>query len=438
MTETQMAVQEMKDTVEAFKKANDAALAEKASKGHVDALLAEKVNALNKAIDAAQDKVALRVDSLERRIETDGMFGGKRDAAAADAAVAEQFSAVISVAAKRVVTLDVGAVRGYRRAFQRYLHSGEKSLSMEDQAALQVGSAPDGGYFVLPDMGGRIATKIFETSPMRQVCDVQPIGTNALEGVIDNNEASSGWQGETGTVSETNTPQIGKYSIPVHIQYAEPRATQQLLDDAIIDMEAWLAAKVADKLIRVENAAFITGNGISKPNGILSAARTAPVTTADATRAWGTLQYIATGTSAAFGATTPGDEILDTVYALKAGYRQGAHWLMARLTVAEARKLKDGQGNYLWAAGDKTAGQPATLFGYPIVEAEDMPAIAANSFSVAFGNFKVAYQIVDRAGITVLRDPYTAKPYVKFYTTKRVGGDLINSEAIKVMKFAAS
>ncbi|HXT31368.1 MAG TPA: phage major capsid protein [Vicinamibacterales bacterium] len=438
MSETSAAVLELKETIEAFKKANDQALAQKAEKGAVDSLLAEKVEKLNKAIDEKQDKVTARMNALERRLETDGLFDGASRKGVDEQAAAKEFEATLRAVAKRDVSVDVAAVKRYRGAFARYMRSGENSLSMEEQASLQVGSAPDGGYFVLPDMGGKIATKIFETSPMRQICDVQSIGTDALEGVIDNNEASSGWTGETTAITETNTPQVGKYRIPVHIQYAEPRATQQLLDDAMIDMEAWLAAKVADKLIRTENAAFITGNGVGKPNGILSAARTAPVTTADATRTWGTLQYIATGTSAAFGATTPADEILDTIYALKAGYRQGASFLMARLTVAEARKLKDGQGNYLWAAGDKTAGQPSTLFGYPIVEAEDMPAIAANSLSVLFGNFKVAYQIVDRAGITVLRDPFTAKPYVKFYTTKRVGGDLVNSEALKVMKFAAS
>lgn len=436
MSETTAAVLELKETIEAFKKANDQALAQKADKGAVDALLTAKVDALNKQIDIAQDRVKARVDAMERRIETDGLFGGGSKKEVDDQAVAQQFEATIRMCAKRQVSVDVAAVKKYRGAFALYLRSGEKSLSMDDQAALQVGSAPDGGYFVLPDMGGRIATKIFETSPMRQICDVQPIGTDALEGIDDTNEVTSGWVGETTAPTETTTPQVGKYRIPVYIQYAEPRATQQLLDDAVIDMEAWLASKVSDKLLRTENAAFITANGVNKPNGFLSASRTAPVTTADATRAWGTLQYVATGASGAFGATSPADKVLDMIYALKAGYRAGAVHVMARLTVAECRKLKDGQSNYLWDAGSKTAGQPATLFGYPIVEAEDMPAIAANSFSIAFGNFKVGYQIVDRAGITVLRDPYTAKPYVKFYTTKRVGGDLVNSEAIKLLKFA--
>lgn len=436
MSEAAEAVLELKATFEAFKKANDQALAQKAEKGQVDTLLAEKVDKLNAAITACETKVKERADSLERRIETDGLFGAGRGAGKGvdERAVAEEFSSFLTKVQKRPIAIDVKGLRSYRTALGNYMRFGD-SLGAEEKAALQVGVNPDGGYWVTPDQGGAMAKRIFETSPMRQICAQQTIGTDALEGVIDNNEASSGWVGETTAPTETNTPQIGKWRIPVHIQYAEPRATQQILDDAMVDIEAWLTEKVSDKMVRTENAAFVTGNGVGKPRGFLSGPT--PVTTDDATRAWGTLQYVPTGGAGAFASSNPGDALLDLIYKLKAGYRQGAVWTMARSTVGATRKLKDGQNNYLWAPGAQ-AGQPSMLNGYPIVEGEDMPVIAANSLSIAFGNFKVGYQIVDRQGFVVLRDPYTAKPYVKLYTTKRVGGDTVNSEAIKLLKFAAS
>ena len=214
-----------------------------------------------------------------------------------------------------------------------------------------------------------------------------------------------------------------------------PSATQKVLEDAVLDLESWLAMKVADKFARGENAAFVSGNGILKPMGILSYTMSS---NPDSSRAWSQWQYVATGTSAGFGTTTNGtDKLIDLIYSLKAGYRNNARFFMSRGTVGAVRKLKDGQGNYIWQPA-LTAGQPSSLMGFPLVEGEDMPAIAADSYSIGFGDFAEAYTIVDRVGTSVLRDPYTTKGSVLFYSRKRTGGGAVNFEAAKFLKFGTS
>lgn len=417
-----------------FKVENDKRLAQVEKTGTANATTAANVEALNKRLDeigaaikAAEKSAQDRGDEIEKKLNRTALGGGGGGGEDADAKVAAQFAKQRGL--KAYTAEDV---RNYRAALDTYFRRGN-ATPVEVMNTLAAGSDPDGGYWVMPDTTGRVVQKIYESSPMRSLADVQTIGTDALEGMIDNGEASSGWVSEQGTRPVTNTPQLGKWRIPVSEQYAAPQATQTLLDDANFNVETWLETKVADKLARTENTAFVSGNGSGKPRGFLD--RTI-VSTADGSRTWGQLQYVATGASGAFDATVKGDCLLDLVYALKSFYRQGATWFMARASVGAVRKLKDGQGNYLWVPGSAT--QPATLHGYPVAEGEDMPVIAANSYSIAFGNFKIGYQIVDRMGMRVLRDPYTSKPYVIFYTTKRVGGDVVNSEAIKLLKFAAS
>lgn len=327
----------------------------------------------------------------------------------------------------------------YRKAFLSWARKGANEDQLGDlhRKAMTEGSDPDGGYTVTPEISSQVISRVYETTPMRQICDVQQISSDRLEGPIDRGRASNGgWVGETQARAETATPQIGKWEIRVHEMYAEPRVSQTLLDDSAVNLENWLAGKISEDFSLTENAAFLTGNGVAKPRGLLDYPSAA---TADATRAFGTLQYIVNGTSGAFSTTAgvAGDKLLDLVYSLKAAYRANARWLMARLSVAEVRKLKDGQAQYLWAPG-LTATQPATLLGYPITEGEDMPAIAADAMAIAFGDFRRGYTIVDRIGIRTLRDPYTAKPWVKFYTTRRVGGGLMDSEAVKLFKFGTS
>jgi HK97 family phage major capsid protein len=328
--------------------------------------------------------------------------------------------------------IDVESYRRYKSAFGNYLRRSNAGGGPDEQKALSVGSDPDGGFAVHPDMSGRIAQLVLETSPMRQVANVVTIGTDALEGVNDLNDASSGWVGETETRTETTAPKLGEWRIPVNEQYAEPRATQKLLDDAAFDIEGYLAAKIADRLTRMENTAFISGNGVRKPRGILTYPAGVP-----SASTFSVIEQVPTGAAGAFASSNPGDALINLVYSLKAVYREDACFMMKRATLAEVRKLKDGNQNYLWQP-DFQSKEGGTLLGFKVVEAEDMPAIGANSLSIAFGNFRQAYQIVDRQGIRILRDAYTAKPYVKFYTTKRVGGDVVNFEAIKLLKFATS
>lgn len=413
-----------------FKAANDKALAQKAEKGYVDAQLAEQVEKWNAAITAGLEKADKRVDELERRVETDGLHDPAKGAGtpnlADELAHFRNFDNIPSA-----ITVD--QYRGYRGIFGRALRKDVAQLSLEERAAMQVGSAPDGGIWVPPNTGGRIVTKVFESSPIRQIASVQTISSDSLGGVRDDDEADCGWVGETGARPETGTPQIGEWRVPVHEMYAEPKVTQKLLDDAAVDVEAWLAGKVADKFARTESAAFVTGDGVGKPRGFLTYPTAA---TDDDSRPWGTIEHVVTGAAGAFAAADPADPIITLVFALKDAYAMNAVMLMRRSTEAAVRKLKDGQDNYLWQP-DFTAKSQRSILGVPVMIAADMPAIAANSLSIAVGDFRTGYQIVDRVGIRVLRDPYTSKPWVKFYTTKRVGGGLINTEAVKVLKFSA-
>ena len=326
----------------------------------------------------------------------------------------------------------VDAYRQYRHAFRSYIRKNNAGSGVDEIKALAAGSDPDGGFAVTPDMSGRISTLVRETSAMRQVANIVTIGTDALEGVNDLNEATSGWVGETEARGETTAPKIGEYRIPVHEQYAEPRATQKLLDDAMFNVEEWLAGKIAERLSRMENDAFVNGNGVRKPRGFLTYAAGTP-----SASAFNVIEQLASGGAGAFAASDPGDALISLVYALKSAYREKAVFMMKRSTLAAVRKLKDGDDNYLWQP-DFQLKQGGSLLGFDVIEAEDMPAISANSLSIAFGDFNAGYQIVDRQGVRILRDNFTAKPYVKFYTTKRVGGDVVNFEAIKLMKFSAS
>lgn len=318
------------------------------------------------------------------------------------------------------------------KALKLYIKTGNDSLLREK--AMSVGSDPEGGYFVPSELANSITRTIFNSSPIRQLARVVSIENDAFEELLDKEELAASWVAETGSRAETATPEIGQLRIPVHEIYASPKVTQKLLDDSKINIDGWLTEKIGDKFGRAEATAFVSGNGVGQPRGFLSYTTAA---TSDATRAWGVLEHVASGASGAFASSNPGDALISLVFAMKAGYRRGATWLMNSKTTAATRKLKDGQGNYLWQQS-VIAGQPDLLLGYPVEAAEDMPDIAASSLSIAFGNFQRAYTVVDRHPMRMLRDPYTAKPHVLFYTYRRVGGDVVNFEAIKVLKFATS
>jgi HK97 family phage major capsid protein len=409
-----------------FKKANDQRLEQIEKKGASDPLLEEKLSKINSKVDELQE--------IKQRIEQTETALARKSVHSTDQSddmdrKAMQFAAMCAknrgIAA---VELDAKGLQSYRAGFREFMRKGDL-MSLDAQKALSVGSDPDGGYTVEPDTNGRIVQKIFETSPMRQVASVQTIGTDSLEGLFDLNEASAGWVSETGARSATATPELGKWRIPVYELYANPAATQKILDDSMVDIESWLAGKVADKFSRTENAAFVVGDGIGKPRGF--------TTYGSGTTLPGTIEQIPTSVNGGFATNgTGGDPLITTIYSLKQAYRSGARWFMPKAVTAAVRKIKDSNGMYIWQPGI-AANAPATLLGFPILEMEDMPTLGTGSLSMAFGNMGEAYQIVDRQGIRVLRDPYTNKPYVQFYTVKRVGGDVINFEAIKLVRFGS-
>jgi HK97 family phage major capsid protein len=323
--------------------------------------------------------------------------------------------------------------RGHREAkmqFNRYMRKGD-GAGFESKA-MSAGSNADGGYIVPLEIAQTIDRVLAKASPIRALATVQQIGGNTYRKPVTTVEAASGWVGETDSRTQTTTPTIAALDFPAMELYAMPAATQTLLDDAQVDIEQWLANEVQIVFAEQEGAAFINGDGSAKPTGFLHS-----TIVADASWAWGKLGYIASGADGAFASSDPSDALINLAYAPKQGYRANGTWVMNRKTEAAIRKFKDSDDNYIWQPG-VAAGQSASLLGYPVAEAEDMPDIASNSTSIAFGDFARGYLIVDRVGINVLRDPFSAKPYVLFYTTKRVGGGVQNFEAIKLLKFAAS
>ncbi len=311
-----------------------------------------------------------------------------------------------------------------KQIINKYLRHGESALTPDEIKQLSVDSDPQGGYWVTGEMSQQVITKVSETSPMRAIAMVETISSDALEIPEDIGEAAVGWTAETGVRSDTASPTIGVRRLPVHEIYAMPKATQQLLDDARVNIEEWLSSKIASKMAVTENTAFINGTGVDQPRGVL----TYPAGTTNP----GQVQQINSGSASAL--TTDG--LRSLFYALKTPYIRNGRWIMGRATIEAISKLKDGGGDYLWSPGLKE-GEPQMLLGHPIDRMEDMPAVAANALAIAFGDWKQAYTIVDRAGVRVLRDPYSSKPFVLFYTTKRVGGDVTNFEAMVIQKVAA-
>lgn len=415
------AVNEIKSAFEAFKETNDARLKEMEAKRGVDPLTEEKLARIEASI-ADANKIAEQAVLAAKRSQR-VMVDANGDEIDLDAK-AQHWARGATGDSRLAFGADDMA--GYKSAFNRFLRKDERSLSGDEIKALSVGSDVDGGYLVHPDMSGQIVRKVFESSPVRAYASVQVISTDQLEGTYDDGEASVEWAGETTARAETDTPQIGRWAIPVHELTAKPLATQKLLDDAEINIEAWLAGKVAEKFAREEAAQFVTGNGVNKPRGFMDYPNGTNLRT--------TVEQFKTGVNAAFAAApNGGDVLIDALYGLKAQYRANATWFMNRATTTLVRKLKDSDGAYLWSPGI-AAGQPATLLGYPVASFEDMADPATGSLSIAVGDMRSAYQIVDRQGVRVLRDPFSTKPYVMFYTTKRVGGGLVNGEALKFIR----
>ena len=390
------------EAFEAFKETNDRRLGEIEQKLTADVVTRDKVDRINRAMDE-QKRV---IDQLALKKARPALGGsGAQSLEAAE----------------------------HKAAFSAYMRRGDDSaLRALEEKAMSIGSAADGGYLVPPETDTEIGRRLSAASPIRALATVRQVSGAVLKKPFATSGMAAGWVAETAARPQTNNAQLAELSFPTMELYAMPAATSALLDDAAVDVESWIASEVDLVFGQQEGTAFVSGDGTNKPRGFLSYTNVA-----DASWAWGGLGYIATGAAGAFKASGPSDTLIDTIYALKAGYRQNASFVMNRKTQAAIRKFKDADGNYLWRP-PAFAGQAASLMGFAIAEAEDMPDVAADSLSIAFGDFRAGYLVVDRTGVRVLRDPYSAKPYVLFYTTKRVGGGVQNFEAIKLVKFTVS
>lgn len=333
------------------------------------------------------------------------------------------------VASRPLIGAGGGATLETKSFVDGYLRQGREG----ELKSMTIGSVTDGGYAVPTELDARIAERLIPISPIRSIAQVVQTSTADYRKLISLGGTVSGWVSETATRAGTSSPSFAEIIPPSGDLYANPSASQQMLDDAAFDLEAWLAQEVATEFGRAEGAAFVSGNGTNQPKGFLASPASS---VADATRAFGTLQYLASGDAATLG-TTPDTLLIDVVMALKAGHRQGATWVMNSKTLSVVRKLKDADGAFIWQ-GSLIDSQPDRLLGYPVVEAADMPDIAAGAFPIAFGNFQNGYIITERFGTRLLRDPYSNKPFVNFYATRRIGGQVLDSEAIKLVKIAAS
>ena len=400
--ESAEAFDDLQHTFEVFKETNDLRLAEIEQRMAGDPLTEDKLDRINQAIDEQRRLV----DELVMKASRPQLGGSPATSAAA---------------------------MQHKSAFEGYVRHGQDAgLRALEHKALSGGSDPDGGYLVPQVTETEIMRHVRDISPIRAISGIREVSTTTYRKPFATSGAGAGWVAETGNRLETATPTLAELSYPTMELYAMPAATGALLDDSAVNIDEWIAEEVRIAFAEQEGAAFVTGNGTNKPRGFLDYTKVA-----NGSWTWGNLGYLATGNDGTFDASNPSDDLVDLIYALRSGYRANAHWVMNRSVQAEIRKFKDTEGNYLWQPGAQ-AGAAPTLMNYPIAESEDMPSIGSNAYAIAFGDFRRGYLVVDRVGIRVLRDPYSSKPYVLFYTTKRVGGGVQDFDAIKLLKFGVS
>ncbi|MCK5425565.1 MAG: phage major capsid protein [Emcibacter sp.] len=398
--ETKEALENLTRSFENFKSTNDERLAEIESKGQADNLTEEKLGRMGKELDRLQTK-ANGIHAAQARPNLSTKQG--------------QDSAKIEMK---------------RQFFDGFIRKGHEMKL--DQKALSTTVDTDGGFAVPEELDQLIEKRLRDLSPIRTEANVIAIGSSTYKKLVNVGGITSGWISETGARVETNTPTLQEIIPPLGEIYANPAATQTMLDDGNFDVEKWLSEELAEEFSYQENDAFVNGNGTNKPKGFLQYTVS---TSADDSRTFGEIQALKTGVAGDWAATDPSDILVDMIHAMKSGYRNDAKFYMNTSLLGEIRKFKDADGSYLWRPGLES-GAPATLLGYPVVEVADMPVKAASSLSLCFANMKRAYTVTDRMGTRILRDPYSNKPYVHFYTTKRVGGAVTNDQAIKLLQFA--
>ena len=411
--------------------------------------------------DAGLDPAKLLADLTKTvhdfRAEYDGRLKAKADVvvdekvARIDAAVGSMQGALDKINAEhqaavdkfneRIAAMQAGAGdqrigntpedRAYAAQFDKYIREGDHDREIRSaqrtgiRAAMSVGSNPDGGYLAPVEWDRTITDRLKVVSPMRQIATVQNITTAGFIKVFNDRAVGSGWVGETAARPQTTTPQFSTITFTPGEIYANPAASQQLLDDAVVNIEDWLANEVEGEFQRQEGIAFTNGDGVNKPKGVMTY-------TGDGMHPWGAVQE----TVVANGDALDGDALITLVYSIDPAYQDNARFIMNRASQSHVRMLKDGNGNYLWQPSVQV-GQPASLLGYPITDMGTMQNIGAGARPIAFGDFRRAYLIVDRIGIRMLRDPFTNKPYVMFYTTRRVGGGLLDPDAIRYLRVTA-
>jgi len=422
--EAKNAIENVARAFEEFKSKNDQNLAEISKKKIDDVVLREQVDRINASIDAELKKRDDEIIELKRQAIFAKSGQGENAMAPELADYAKKMNAYL---------------RGEYGSEEKPRELKEALAKAMEVKALATNSDIDGGFTVIPQVDQSIREIQLLVSPIRDLAQVQTISTGSLKFLANQRGTAAGWVGETDTRSPTATSTFKEIEVTPGELYAQPVASQQMLEDSFINVEQWMANEVALKFAQVEGAAFISGDGVKKPKGFLSY-----TVVADTSWSWGNVGYIPTGSSGAFVSPAMGppvvqgaDVFLDLISYLKPGYRPNAQFLANRRTIAAMRKLKTVYAEYLWAPG-LNGGAVDSFAGYPLAQVEDMPDIAANSYSIAFGDFKQFYLIVDRVGVSLLRDPYTNKPYVNFYTRKRVGGAIQNFEAAKLLKFSAS
>jgi len=388
------AIDDLARAFEEYKSTNDLALADIKSRGTSDTLTAEKLARMDRALDELSLKA--------RRPKLAGSAAGRTDVDGA-----------------------------HKSAFDCYVRKGETHGLVDlESKALSVGSGQDGGYLVPSETETTVNAALKDISPIRAIATVRQVSGSVFKKPFSLTGPGTGWVGETATRTQTTTPTLAELSFPTMELYAMPAATPQLLDDAAVNIDEWIADEVRVAFAEQEGTAFVSGNGSNKPRGFLDYDQVA-----EGSWAWGKIGFIATGVDGGFPASDPTDKLIDLAYTVKSAYRANAHFVMNRATEAAIRKFKDDDGNYIWQPAARP-GEAPTLLGHPVAESEDMPDIASDATAIAFGDFRRGYLIVDRVGIRVLRDPYSSKPYVLFYTTKRVGGGVQDFNAIKLLKFA--